>query len=416
VSEADAPVGFVTVADYEERALRAVDVATVVAEFAEALRRAGLMVTPDRTARFAAAINVAAPTRVRSLRHLGRTTLVSSHGQLAIFDRVFDHVFSGFADPISIRGDANSPPPIHHLAGDPRSSAQDDTVGTTKREQAPPAPMMPGTDNSPAGDPSEDGDETVLAAMSDEERLRHQEFAAMTPAEWARLQQLMTAFTLAAPERISRRTRRHRSGDALDLRATLRRSHRTAGDPVNHERRRRRTRTRRVVFLCDISGSMTSTSRAYLHLLHSAVRGAQAEAFVFATRLTRLTPVMRAAHPDAALRKAGELAPDWSGGTRIGAAIGAFNDGWGRRGMARGAVIVIVSDGWEREDPAELGEQMARLARLAHRVIWVNPRSAAPGWKPLVGGMAAAHPHIDHLISGHSLAALDDVIAAIAAS
>ena len=141
----------------------------------------------------------------------------------------------------------------------------------------------------------------------------------------------------------------------------------------------------------------------------------RAEAFVFATRLTRLTKVLHAGNPDHALHRAGQAAPDWSGGTRIGRALEAFNERYGRRGMARGAVVVIVSDGWERDDPALLGREMERLHRLTHRLIWVNPRTAAPGYEPAVGGMAAALPHVDRLVSRHSLAAIDELLAAIAA-
>ncbi len=160
---------------------------------------------------------------------------------------------------------------------------------------------------------------------------------------------------------------------------------------------------------------MEPYARAYLQLLHSAVGGAKAEAFVFATRLTRLTRALQTRDPDLALRQAGQAAPDWSGGTRIGMAIQRFLDEHGRRGMARGAIVVIVSDGWERGDPEHLGEQMARLRRLAHRIVWINPRSANPLYEPLVGGIAAALPHIDTFVSGHSVAALDEVLEAIAA-
>ena len=169
------------------------------------------------------------------------------------------------------------------------------------------------------------------------------------------------------------------------------------------------------MLLADVSGSMEAYSRAYLHLLHGAVRGARAEAFVFATRLTRLTRPLRLADPEEALARAAALAPDWSGGTRIGEAIRRFNDEHGRRGLARGAIVVIVSDGWERADPALLGEQLARLHRLAHRIVWVNPRAATEGFAPLAGGMAAAMPHVDTLLSGHSPDAVADLLAAIAA-
>jgi uncharacterized protein with von Willebrand factor type A (vWA) domain len=167
--------------------------------------------------------------------------------------------------------------------------------------------------------------------------------------------------------------------------------------------------------LLDISGSMEPYARAFLQFLESGVGGAHAEAFVFATRLTRLTPALRGRHPQAAIERAAATAPDWSSGTRIGAALKEFNDRYGRRGMARGAVIVILSDGWEHGDPAGVGREMERLGRLAHRIVWVNPRAASREFAPLAGGMAAAVPHVDALLSGDSLDALDEVVRAIGA-
>ncbi|HET9120875.1 MAG TPA: VWA domain-containing protein, partial [Solirubrobacterales bacterium] len=209
---------------------------------------------------------------------------------------------------------------------------------------------------------------------------------------------------------------RARRGEHLDLRRTLRGSLRTGGDPMTLARQSRRTRPRRLVLLCDISGSMEPYARAYLHLLTSAVAsGAPAEAFVFATRLTRLTRALGGRNPDAAIQRAVAAAPDWSSGTRIGEALRSFNDSYGRRGMARGAVVVILSDGWERADPALLEREMERLGRLAHRVIWVNPRAGASGFSPGTGGMAAALPHCDALLSGHSLGAMEEVAEVIAA-
>jgi uncharacterized protein with von Willebrand factor type A (vWA) domain len=225
----------------------------------------------------------------------------------------------------------------------------------------------------------------------------------------------MARLLLATPLRRSRRARRARRGERIDLRRTIRAGIATGGDPVRLAQRRRRERPRRLVLLCDISGSMAPYARAYLQFLESAAGGgAQAEAFVFATRLTRLTRALRGRNPEAAIQRAAATAPDWSGGTRIGDALRAFNDGWGRRGMARGAVVVILSDGWEHGDPALVGREMERLGRLAHRIVWVNPRSSARGFAPLAGGMAAALPHCDVLLSGHSLAALEAVADAIA--
>jgi hypothetical protein len=170
------------------------------------------------------------------------------------------------------------------------------------------------------------------------------------------------------------------------------------------------------VLLCDISGSMEPYARAYLQFLTCAAgAGPNAEAFVFATRLTRITRALASRSPERAIQRAAAAAPDWSSGTRIGEALRAFNDRHGRRGMARGAVIVILSDGWERGDPALVEREMARLARLAHRIVWVNPRVSAEGFSPRTGGMAAALPHVDALVSGHSLDALREVVQAIGA-
>src|SRR5215207_7944375 len=205
-------------------------------------------------------------------------------------------------------------------------------------------------------------------------------------------------------------------GRRLDMRRTLRGSLRTAGDPIRLARRRRRVTRRRMVLLCDISGSMEPYARAYLQFLTCAAGSARdAEAFVFATRLTRLTRALRSRSPERAIQRAAAVAPDWSSGTRIGDALKAFNDRHGRRGVARGAVVVILSDGWERGDPALVGREMERLSRLAHRIVWVNPRVAASDFSPRAGGMAAAIPHCDALVSGHSLEALGEVIQAIGA-
>jgi uncharacterized protein len=168
--------------------------------------------------------------------------------------------------------------------------------------------------------------------------------------------------------------------------------------------------------LCDISGSMEPYARAYLQFLTCAAgSGPNAEAFAFATRLTRLTRSLRSRSPERAIQRAAAAASDWSSGTRIGEALKTFNDRHGRRGMARGAVIVILSDGWERGDPALVAREMERLSRLAYRIVWVNPRAGASGFSPRAGGMAAALPHCDALVSGHSLDALDEVVQAIAA-
>ncbi|HSE09656.1 MAG TPA: VWA domain-containing protein [Nocardioidaceae bacterium] len=384
------------------------DLATVAAGFGHLLRAAGVPASPERSARFAAVVDLARPARVEELYWLARVTLLDQHDQVEDFDRVFRQLFGGITDVTSQRGDTAAPPPAHLRPGPrvhPRQGAPEAASGV-------PAPT--GAD-SPEREVEREQAGRVLMTASVEERLRHKDFAQYTPEELAVLRRLTEELKVAAPRRRARRTERATTGRRLDLRRTLRRAHRTGGDPVRREYRRRRTQRRRVVLIADVSGSMESYSRVYLQLLQGAVRGAGAEAFVLATRLTRLTRALATGHPDVALAKAAEEAPDWSGGTRLGEALKTFVDDHGRRGMARGAVVVIVSDGWERADPALLGEQMSRLSRLAHRIVWVNPRSAAEQYQPLVGGMAAALPHVDIFVSGHTLAALDDVLAAIGA-
>jgi uncharacterized protein with von Willebrand factor type A (vWA) domain len=256
-----------------------------------------------------------------------------------------------------------------------------------------------------------------VAAASDAERLGERSFDTLAPDELARLYELMSRLRLATPLRRTRRYERGRHGQHVDMRRTLRSSLRTGGDPIRLARRRRRIAPRRLVMLCDISGSMEPYARAYLQFLTCAAgSGPNAEAFVFATRLTRLTRALGSRHPERAMKRAAAAAPDWSSGTRIGDALKAFNDRHGRRGMARGAVVVILSDGWERGDPVLVGREMERLGRLAHRIVWVNPRLSATAFSVRAGGMVAALPYCDALVSGHSYAALREVVRAIGAS
>lgn len=376
----------------DEGRVAGVDLADVAGALAARLREAGVGATPERAGRFAAAVAAARPADHRELYWLARVTLVGGHGELEAFDRVADEVLGALPALALPAPSVLVPPPVVALV------------------------VSPGEDG-PDGDEADEQDATALhrAGASVDERLRRTDFGAWTDEERERLRHLMAQLTVVAPTRPGRRHRAAGHGARLDLRATLRRAHRTGGDPVFRAHRRPEERRRRVVLLADVSGSMEAYSRAYLHLLHGAVRGARAEAFVFATRLTRLTRPLRLADPEEALARAAALAPDWSGGTRIGEAIRRFNDEYGRRGLARGAVVVIVSDGWERADPARVGEQLARLRRLAHRIVWVNPRAATEGFAPLAGGMAAALPHVDTLLSGHSPEAVADLLDAIAA-
>jgi uncharacterized protein with von Willebrand factor type A (vWA) domain len=279
------------------------------------------------------------------------------------------------------------------------------------------------SDSSPALRQREAADEPeeeldVPTVASDAELLRSRRFEALTASELGELYRLMSQLRVVTPLRRSRRSRRDRHGRHVDMRRTMRASMRTGGEPIQLARRRRRTAPRRIVMLCDISGSMEPYARAYLQFLTSAAgsalrNGGPVEAFVFATRLTRLTRALQSRSPERAIQRAAATAPDWSSGTRIGDALKRFNDSYGRRGMARGAVIVILSDGWERGDPDLVAREMERLSRMAHRIIWVNPRAAARDFVPKAAGMVAALPYLDALVSGESLAALEQVVIAI---
>jgi uncharacterized protein with von Willebrand factor type A (vWA) domain len=381
------------------------DLPALAGAFGRRLHEAGVPVTAERSARFANALALVKPESRRRLYWTARAVFVTDASQLKGFNAVFASVFGG-------RGER-----FEHEPDDLRTAASADQREAPEGHVEAGVPAGGGvTGESGSGEDTDPREVPLGVAASDEEVLREKRFDALAPDELGQLYRLMSRLEIATPTRRTRRAERGRRGERLDLRRTLRGSMRTAGDPIRLARRRRRVIRRRVVMLCDISGSMEPYARAYLQFLTCAAgSGPNAEAFVFATRLTRLTRALRSRSPERALQRAAAAAPDWSSGTRIGDALKAFNDRHGRRGMARGALVVILSDGWERGDPALVAREMERLSRLAYRIVWVNPRAASSGFSPRAGGMAAALPHCDALVSGHSLAALDEVIDAIAA-
>jgi len=378
------------------------DLATVAAGFGAALHAAGLPVGPDRCERFARAITVARPPTTRALYWCGLATLVSDPGQVAVFDQIFAAVFGGVVDPAGGRGDPNAPPLPAELAESASAPVPPGSIHITS-----PSDGAAPRDRPPAEGP-------LRALSSAEERLATRDFAELSPDELLLLARLMRQLALATPPRRSRRYQQTPVGDRIDLRSTLRHARRTGGDPVRLARRASRLRPRRLVVLCDISGSMEPYARSMLQLLYCAAGGSRAEVFTFATRLTRLTRVLARSRPGPALERAGRAAPDWSGGTRIGAALKEFNDRYGRRGLARGAVVLVISDGWDTGEPALVEQEMARLSRVAYRIVWANPRTQSPRYRPLVAGMAAALPYCDAVVSAHRLTALDELTAALA--
>jgi uncharacterized protein with von Willebrand factor type A (vWA) domain len=385
------------------------DLALLAARFGSRLRAEGLPVGPERSARFAAAVALVRPDTVTDLYWCGLATLVADPGEIPTYDRVFGIVFGDLSDPPAPRGDAppfragaEPAPPADGLV--PRGGSTASLAGARTDDAAP-----------EAGDSDRDEPYPALAAST--ERLGSRDFASLSPDELARLVTAMQALRLATPPRRSRRYEPGSRGRRIDLRTTLRQAQRSGGYPVRLARHRLRLRPRRLVVLCDISGSMEPYARALLQLVYCAVAagGPRTEVFTFATRLTRLTRVLARVPPAVALERAGRAAPDWSGGTRIGEALKVFIDRYGSRGLARGAVVLVISDGWETGDAAELAEQMARLSRLAYRIVWANPRTASPRYEPLVAGMAAAWPYCDAVVSAHHLSAVDELIEALRA-
>ena len=368
-------------------AVGARDVVDTVLGFARTLRHAGVAASPDRVEAMLAALgslDVLDPTAVY---WAGRLTLCGSPDDLDRDDAAVAAYVAGEAP----------------RAPRPSAPAQPQLAVT--------APLEPGS----GADDEDDTDTPDLATRaSADEVLRHRDVAEMSLAERDHLRRLFALLRPATPMRPARRRRSSPQGTVHPAR-TVRRALRDGGEVSRLLYRRRQARPRRVVLLIDVSGSMSPYADALLRFAHAAVRArpASTEVFTIGTRLTRVTREMRLRDPDKALAASGSAIPDWSGGTRLGEVIKAFLDRWGQRGTARGAVVVVCSDGWERGGTDLLAEQMARLRRLAHSVVWVNPHKGRTGYEPLTGGMLAALPSVDHFVSGHSMAAFEELTGVI---
>lgn len=351
--------------------------------FGRVLREAGLEVGPGRVAD---ALNGLAHVDLSSAENVYwtlRQTLVSRWEDLDAFDAAFRAWFLR-APTAPVFRHATEATSLRLL----RRSAE--VVRSDNAEDA-------GVDRSTLG-------------FSPDELLRTRDFADMTPDEFDNVGRLIAEIAASRPQRRSRRLRPHHRGRELDMRRLVRASLSTGGEAVERAYRNRMHVPRKLVVLCDVSGSMEAYSRALVLFLHALARsGRGVEAFAFGTRLTRLTRELIVRDPEGALQAASERVVDWSGGTRIGHSLKSFNDEWGRRALTRGAVVVIVSDGWEREDAAVVGHEMSRLARQAYAVVWVNPLKGHPDYQPLAGGMRAALPYVDRFLPGHNLASLEEL-------
>jgi uncharacterized protein with von Willebrand factor type A (vWA) domain len=365
------------------------DVAEIVLGFARTLRHAGVPASPDRVQAMVSALGHLDVLDPAQVFWAGRLTLCADPADLDRYDAAFAAYFGGQL-PRSV----------------PRAAALQQVLVASLDPHSP--------DGADGADDSEEGQPYAVQA-SRQEVLRHRDVAELTHAEREELARL---FALLTPRVAQRTTRRYVAASAgvVDLQRTVRRMLAQGGEPSRLARRDRRTKPRRLVLLIDVSGSMAPYADTLLRFAHAAVRVApfNTEVYTLGTRLTRVTRELRRRDPDRALAGAGRAIPDWSGGTRLGDGLQAFLDRWGQRGVARGAVVVLCSDGWERGDPSLLGEQLGRLARLSHTVVWVNPHMGKDGFTPATGGMRAALPHISRLVAGHSFATLQQLADVIA--
>jgi uncharacterized protein with von Willebrand factor type A (vWA) domain len=360
--------------------------------FARVLRGAGIDVPLGATLTFTEALACIGLGDRSGVYWAARATLVNRPEDVVVFDRAFDVFWNRVA------------------------------TGAADVEELPPEEVvfeldLPDEDNRASTGEEETLDAPVVTLRwSAREVLRHRDFALYTPAEFVEARRLMNDLRLVGAAQTSRRRTPARVPRGTpDLRRTVRRSLRAGGEPMQRAFLTSGERTRRLVLLLDVSGSMEPYARAFVRFLHAAVVSrTRVEAFALGTRLTRVTRELTSRDPDAAVDAAARRVIDWSGGTRLGDGMRRFNDEWGVRGLARGAVVVIFSDGWDRGDTDVLAEQMARLSRVAHRVVWVNPLKASPGYAPLAQGMAAALPYVDDFVEGHSLAALEELTRVIA--
>lgn len=362
---------------------------------AAALRRAGVTVSTGQVIACQRALATLTATDRQDRYWAGRTCLVSDPDDLVVFDRVFAAIEGAAADTVPEEGDG-----------------QDGGIDTASDAGPPPAP-----------DPTYGDDEVALAGAiaSERERLRHRRFDAVDERERDEIERMLDRLHVAVPRRRSRRTRPGRRGE-LDLPRTLERALHTDGELLDRAWRTPRTRPRRLVVLLDVSGSMAGHARAMLRFALAARRTAdrelarRVEVFAFGTRLSRLSEALAVRDPDAAIAAAAEAVVDWDGGTRIGASIDELVRTWAPRGVLRGAVVVICSDGLERGDPAQLAASMARLRRHAHRILWVSPLAGDERYVPTQRGMAVALPYVDVLLPGDTLEGLERLADALARS
>lgn len=369
--------------------------------FGRELRTRGLAVGTGRIVTFCRAAAALGALDRDDLYWAGRTSLISRPEDVEAFDAAFDACFRD-----GIRIELNLPasaPQESAYERDVSDAVQPDGAGSDERPLA-------SRWSSAAEDEDPEGEAAVRIVASAYEVLREKSFSDLTDEERARVSRLIRGIAVSAPARRTRRLKPDDTGSRFDMRRTLRRSLRTQGEPFHRAFRARGIRVRPLVLILDISGSMAPYSRALMQFAFAAMAaGRKVEVFCFGTRLTRVTRVLRTKDPDRAMHEIGRQVFDWEGGTKIGESLKALLDEWSPRAALRGSVAVICSDGLERGEPDLLRSQMARLRRLAHKVVWVNPLKGSPRYEPLAQGMAAALPSIDVFLPGHNLESLEEL-------
>jgi uncharacterized protein with von Willebrand factor type A (vWA) domain len=366
-------------------------IVSLLTRFGRELRTAGLAVGSGDIIGYCSAMAELDPADLADLYWAGRCVLVRRRDDIAVYDRVFRRFFLGADDPVA---------EVLRLNADAASQVSQSAL------------IIPATDPGSG----EQDDEALLGQMaSAAETVRHKAFAACTPEELAAVRRIMARMRLTPPRRRTRRTERARRGPAIDMRRMVRQSMRMHGEPAELYRRDRKLRLRPLILILDVSGSMADYSRNLLQFAYSARRAAaRVEVFCFGTRLTRITRELDHRRPDEALARAARTVFDWEGGTRIGASLDDFVSQWGRRGLCRGGIVVICSDGLDRGDPGVLSAAMERLARLSYRIVWLNPHKGTdPAFRPSTLGMMVAAPHVDLLLSGHDLSSLEEFAAVL---
>jgi uncharacterized protein len=372
--------------------------------FGRFARANGLKVGTGRILSFCRAAAVLDPFDPDDLRLAARATLVSRPEDFELLDALFDRYFRDTGPTASEPGEEEE------TGRGPRRP--DPTAGEEIDEDIGLAPMRwsgAGEEDVP------EGEAAIRIVASDAEMLRTKDFTELSDEERRAAFAAIRRLALTAPVRHSRRYRPSAHGRQFDMRRTLRRSLRTEGEPFSRAWRDRRTRPRPLVLLLDVSGSMAPYSRPLIEFAHAAATaGRRVEAFVFGTRLTRITRLLKTRDPDRALVEVGRAVMDWEGGTRIGDSLKELLDEWSTRSALRGSVVVLCSDGLERGDPETLARQVERLSRLAYRLVWVNPLKGSPRYEPLARGMSAALPYVDTFIPGHNLESLEALAAVVA--